>query len=102
MKTFLKILGVSAAGFATYLYVNKKNPSSFIKDISNNTKGSLDDSRKINESRKDLQKNIQKLQGELKKSTPIFEGMQKDISDFQFKINPRLEMIQKRIDHLQK
>ncbi|WP_105955909.1 hypothetical protein [Apilactobacillus quenuiae] len=102
MKNILKILGVSAAGLATYMYVNKKNPSIFFKNLSTDAKESFERSQKVNDSRKSLQQNIQKLQKELKKSTPVIEQLQKDISDFQFKINPRIDMIKDRINHLQK
>lgn len=102
MKNILKIMGISAAGLATYLYVNKKDPKNFFKNLSTDAKESFERSKRVNDSRKSLQKNVQKLQQELKKSTPVIEQLQKDINDFQFKISPRIDMIKDRINHLQK
>lgn len=102
IKSMLKLLGLSAAGLATYLYVTKRNPKEFTNSIYLSTKDKIDGVSNVLKQKNKVTKNISRLQDEISKSKPTIENMQRNIDEYQFKIKPHVDLINQRINNITK
>lgn len=102
IKSMLKLLGLSAAGLAAYLVVTKRDPKEFANSVYSSTRDKINGVSNVLDQKNKLTANISKLQDEVSKSKPTIEAMQRDIDEYQFKINPHVDLINQRINNITK
>ncbi|GAA6113270.1 MAG: hypothetical protein M3005_00105 [Apilactobacillus sp.] len=102
IKTALKLVGLSAAGLAAYLYLSDRKPSEFAKTTYDSTKDKIQSFSNVLDHKNDFSVKLTQMQDELSKSKPTLEAMSRDISEYQFKIKPHLDLINQRINNMTK
>lgn len=103
MKRFLvSTLLTAGTSLAVHLYRKQQSPIDFIQETADRfeqKKAALSDVKRQND---EVKARLAAFQAELKKAQPAINSIESAVDQFQFKIQPHLDAIDKRLDALGK
>ncbi|WP_261810760.1 hypothetical protein [Levilactobacillus humaensis] len=88
----------TGVGLAAYLTLTKQDPITWAKHLKDQAQHTATKVSEAQSAQERLTQSVQKLGAAVDASTPALEDIQKDIEKFQFKIAPRVAVIQETLD----
>jgi len=91
-------LGLSATA---YMLINRKTPVALYRDAKSYVQDVLDAADNLQSAKEEFGDAQSNLSVEMAHAAEVFDDIQTEIDKFQFKIEPHMNIIKKRTDHLQ-
>lgn len=102
MKSFLKLVGLSSAGLAIYLYSKKETPQEFFNNLKNEFLVKKEQVYSVKDAKENFTNSLANFKQQLPAINKVSNELKRDIDEFTFMIEPRIEEINKYIEDLNK
>lgn len=99
-RFFTSVLLTAGASLAAHLYRKRQSPIAFAEETVDYVRAKKKALADVNQRQKNVRKRLSAFESELEKAQPVIDDLSKSADRFQFKIQPHLDVINQRLNHL--